>query len=222
MPVNYVSFYDALRFANWMNNRQGGGNTEIGAYTLLGPYTISANGNAVPSNGALVARSAGATIVLPTENEWYKAAYYDAPSTSYFDYPAGSDVQTTCAATGAAPNTANCNGVVGDLSAVGSYAGSSSPYGTFDQGGDVWQWNEAIFDGYNCFGPSPQYSCRAWRGGSLSSSPGNLAASTRSGFDPAWEEFYLGFRLAMIPEPSTALLMVAGMLGLAVRRNGRV
>ena len=36
MPVNYVDFYDALRFANWMNNGQGNGDTETGAYTLLG------------------------------------------------------------------------------------------------------------------------------------------------------------------------------------------
>ena len=31
-PVNFVSFYDALRFTNWMNNGQGGGDTETGAY----------------------------------------------------------------------------------------------------------------------------------------------------------------------------------------------
>src|SRR5262245_58814137 len=33
-PVNYVTFYDALRFANWMNNGQGTGDTETGAYTI--------------------------------------------------------------------------------------------------------------------------------------------------------------------------------------------
>jgi formylglycine-generating enzyme required for sulfatase activity len=36
MPVHFVSFYDALRFANWLTNGQGGGDTETGAYTLLG------------------------------------------------------------------------------------------------------------------------------------------------------------------------------------------
>jgi hypothetical protein len=34
MPVNYVTFFDALRFANWINNGQGAGDTESGAYTL--------------------------------------------------------------------------------------------------------------------------------------------------------------------------------------------
>ncbi len=69
MPVNYVSFYDSLRFANWLNNGQGSGDTETGAYTLLG-------GTAAPSNGMTVTRNAGATIFLTSENEWYKAAYY--------------------------------------------------------------------------------------------------------------------------------------------------
>src|SRR6266542_693454 len=42
-PVVYVGWYDAVRFANWMNNGQGNGDTESGAYTLVG-------GTAVPSN----------------------------------------------------------------------------------------------------------------------------------------------------------------------------
>lgn len=33
-PVNFVDWYDAVRFANWLNNGQGGGDTETGAYTL--------------------------------------------------------------------------------------------------------------------------------------------------------------------------------------------
>ena len=33
--MNYVSYFDALRFANWMNNGQESGDTESGAYTLL-------------------------------------------------------------------------------------------------------------------------------------------------------------------------------------------
>jgi formylglycine-generating enzyme len=140
MPVNYVSFYDALRFANWMNNGQGSASTEMGAYTLLGGVE--------PANGNTVTRNPGANIVLASENEWYKAAYYDTSSSGYFDYPAGSNTPTICAAPTATPNTANCNSVVnapyGDLTPVGSYPGSPSPYGTFDQGGNVWEWNETM------------------------------------------------------------------------------
>src|SRR4029453_19079621 len=105
MPVNHVSFYNALRFANWLQNGQGSGDTETGAYTLLG-------GTATPSNGTTVTRNAGATIFLPSEDEWYKAAYHNAAGLSamdYFDYPAGSDTQTTCAFPPlGTSNTANC------------------------------------------------------------------------------------------------------------------
>ncbi len=65
-PVNYVSFYDSLRFANWLNNGQGSGDTETGAYTLLG-------GTATPSNGTTGTANPGANIFLPSENEWYEA-----------------------------------------------------------------------------------------------------------------------------------------------------
>src|SRR5262249_31364567 len=100
MPVSNVSFFDALRFANWMNNGQGSGGTESGSYTLLG-------GTPTPSNGTTVSRNPGAIIVLTSESEWYKAAYYDPSSATYFDYPASSDTQTTCARPTATANRAN-------------------------------------------------------------------------------------------------------------------
>jgi hypothetical protein len=39
-PITYVSWFDAARFANWMHNGQGSGDTEDGAYTLVGGQTI--------------------------------------------------------------------------------------------------------------------------------------------------------------------------------------
>src|SRR4051812_13447834 len=83
-PVVYVSWYDAVRFANWMNNGQGSADTETGAYTLTG-------GTAVPTNASTVTRNANATWFLPSENEWYKAAYYNPTTSSYFDYPTSSN-----------------------------------------------------------------------------------------------------------------------------------
>ncbi len=205
MPVNFVSFYDSLRFANWLNNGQGSGDTETGAYTLLG-------GTATPSNGPTVTRNTGANIFLTSEDEWYKAAYYNALTTSYFDYPAGTDTQTVCAAPGATANTANCEFVVGDLTDVGSYTGSASPNGTFDQGGNVFEWNETIISG----------SGRGLRGGAFIFGPDSLAASDRLDFDPTFEVHFVGFRVASpIPEPGTGLLVMTGMLGLAGWRRRR-
>jgi len=199
-PVNYVSFYDSLRFSNWLNNGQGSGDTETGA------YTITALG--ITDNS--ITRNAGANIFLTSEDEWYKAAYYDAVTTSYFAYPAGSDTQTACTVPGATANTANCLSAVGDVTDVASYTGSASPNGTFDQGGNVWEWNEAILFG----------SGRGWRGGGfLSSGPFNLAASFQSGGNPSIGFDFLGFRVASIPEPGTGLLLMTGLLGVAIRQR---
>jgi sulfatase modifying factor 1 len=202
-PVNFVSFYDSVRFANWLNNGQGSGDTETGAYTLLG-------GTAEPSNGTTVTRNLGATIVLPSEDEWYKAAYY-SPSGVYFDYPTGNDTQPLCTAPTATPNRANCGFIPAHLTDRGSYTGSASPYGTFDQGGNVAEWNETIIGG----------SGRGLRGGTYQNSPSDLASSVRYSPGAASETPGWGFRLVMIPEPSTNLLVIAGLLGLAAYRRQR-
>src|SRR5262249_25904827 len=129
----------------------------------------------------------------------------------YFDYPARSDVQTTCAAPSAAANQANCSpfpaGALSDFTPKGSYTGSASPYGTYDQGGNVFEWNEAILTG----------SVRGGRGGSYGVGAIFLAASTRvEGLGgPSYDHPDVGFRVATIPEPSPALLVIAGLLGLA-------
>jgi formylglycine-generating enzyme len=86
-PVNYVSFWDAARFANWLHNvqptgAQGPGTTEDGAYHDVG-------------NQTLFGRNAGAKFVIPTEDEWYKAAYHKKTAgltASYFDCPTGTNL----------------------------------------------------------------------------------------------------------------------------------
>lgn len=91
-PVNYVTWFDCARYCNWLHNNKPSGSqnsstTEDGAYTLNGATT----GNAVPSNN-------DAKYHLPTENEWYKAAYYKGGGTNagYWTYATQSNTAPTC------------------------------------------------------------------------------------------------------------------------------
>jgi formylglycine-generating enzyme required for sulfatase activity len=72
-PVNYVNWIDCARYCNWLHN----GATDS-SDTETGSYTINPLGS--------VARNAGAKYWIPLENEWYKAAFYDPASTSYYLY----------------------------------------------------------------------------------------------------------------------------------------
>jgi formylglycine-generating enzyme required for sulfatase activity len=157
-----------------------------------------------------VTRNAGATIFLTSEDEWYKAAYYNAITTSYFDYPSRSNVQTACAAPTATANRANCDNAVANLTNRGSYPGSASPYGTFDQGGNVYEWTEAFY-GAN----------RVIRGGSFDSTPLFLAAFAYGTRTPEDTFNFIGIRVASVPEPGTGLLLITGLLGLAGWRRVR-
>jgi formylglycine-generating enzyme len=212
-PITYVSWSDAARFCNWLQNGQPTGlqnasTTEDGAYFLNGATTDTALNN--------VTRKAGATWFIPSENEWYKAAYYNPSTASYYQYPTSSNTAPASARPGSTPNTANFVGpttgyaVTGlpsrdpnqnYLTDVGAYTASASPYGTFDQGGDVYQWNEAMF---NSGGPF-----RSLRGGFWNNFSVLLQSSNRyDGFDPSFGDNSIGFRVATVPEPSTEVLAV--------------
>jgi sulfatase modifying factor 1 len=201
MPVNYVTFWDAARFANWLHNDQPTGlqddtTTEDGAYTLT-PTGIANN---------TVARNASeARVFVTSEDEWYKAAYYDKLGMAYYDYPAATNTETTCTLPGATANTANCGFAISDLALVGSYSGAASPSGTFDQGGNVWEWNEAVIAGSN----------RGLRGGSIFVAATDLAASIRSDGLPAVDSVNVGFRVARrVHTPLVPSVSSLGMLAL--------
>jgi formylglycine-generating enzyme required for sulfatase activity len=212
-PVNYVSFWDAARFANWLHNGQptgpqGPGTTEDGAYINIG-------------NQATFARQPGARFFIPTEDEWYKAAYHknDGATGNYWDYPTASDTApiNTLPDPGNHANfydffgTGNGGYTIGSpyyRTEVGAFENSASPYGTFDQAGNVWEWNEtAVFS-----------SSRGLRGGSFDDPSLDLLASRRDSNDPSVEFSAVGFRVASIPEPASIMLCVTGVVMLVLRR----
>ncbi len=206
-PVNYVSWYDTLRFCNWLHNGQlaDASTTEDGAYDM--------------SLGKSVVRKPGAKVFLPSKDEWYKAAYYKGgeDNAGYWDFPTQSDTAPTAEAPPGADMSNGSANYYDDsfvdptyyTTSVGAYAAkpSDSPYGTFDQGGNLWEWNETD----TVYGDGRSRGMRGGNWGSGSSY--HLLASTRSSGNPASEGYGIGFRVASVPEPGSIILLLTGALG---------
>jgi formylglycine-generating enzyme required for sulfatase activity len=141
-PLGHVSFLDAMRFVNWLENgqpsgAQGASTTEAGVYAI--------------NDGLTEARDLSATFFIPSENEWYKAAYYE-PDGGYYDYPTATDSPPNnnlpSGDTGNSANFFDGDYATGDgsypMTDVGAYIMTAGPNGTFDQGGNVWEWNESV------------------------------------------------------------------------------
>jgi sulfatase modifying factor 1 len=221
-PITYVSWFDSARFANWMANgqptgAQSGTTTENGAYNVNG----ATSGTAPAKNVTNPNTSAVPTFFIPNESEWYKAAYYspllNSGSGGYYTYATQSNAAPGNVI-GSGANQANYNNGLysvtqsGDyfasqnyLTDVGAFSGSGSFYGTFDQSGNVNQWND--LDGTSG-------SSRGLRGGNWGNFASSLSSSTRLTPAPSPEGSFIGFRLASpvaVPEPSTYAIALAGI-----------
>jgi sulfatase modifying factor 1 len=191
-PVVYVSWFDAARFANWMMNGQGSASMETGAYTLTG--TMS---------GVILA-NASASVYIPSVDQWYKAAYYDQAKNSgtggYWLYATQSNSMST----------ADANFLSSGSSNVGSFQNSESPYGTFDQSGNVHEWNDLVLDEVR----------RGLQGGAWGNALDiDLASTSRGAFDPSIEYDWLGFRVASVPEPTSIVLTMLASGVMLIRRK---
>ena len=225
-PVNYVSWGSAARFANWLHNGQPTGaqdltTTEDGAYFLNGA-TEWGDFDDLP-------RKAGWQWAIPTGDEGYKAAYYDPATGNYFDYPTSSDAIPSNELVDPDPgNNANFKGgtdvyTIGApywRTEVGDFENSSSPCGTFDQGGNVWEWTEATAEVWDPVeGEFKQM--RVLTGGSYVDAYGVLNSTPTYIFLGAPTNGYAaaGFRVVQVPEPGTMAVLALGAVGLLKRRR---
>jgi hypothetical protein len=192
-PIAYVTWFNAARFANWIHNgATQSADTETGAYTLNGALS------------GIIAKNPSAIWWIPSEDEWFKAAYYKGGGTTagYWRYPTQSDDFPGNSSSTNANNanflrltlfsitqSATLDSAQNYLSAVNTFANSPSAYGTFDQGGNLDEWTDGTRT--STFGVT-----RVTRGGAWNSGGLNNDATPSSTALPSDRSNKIGFRLA--------------------------
>jgi formylglycine-generating enzyme required for sulfatase activity len=216
-PVVFVSYWDALRYANWLHNGEPNG-AQGNSTTENGAYTITSGG--VSNNS--ITRNAGARFYLPSDAEWYKAAYWERSSSTWWDYPVQTDVQPTSSAPPGNATSANywsgTYALTGSgsfdngfdyLSDAGAYTTAASDFGTYDQAGNAIEWVESL---------GQVATTRTQRGGGWDDANALMSASVPIHNAPSSESYDVGFRIAA-PEPTAALVSATALLALAGLRR---
>ncbi|MEN6451041.1 MAG: SUMF1/EgtB/PvdO family nonheme iron enzyme [Thermoguttaceae bacterium] len=214
-PVNYVRPCDALRFINWLQNGQGNGDTETGTFTMLrgGPNSGTST---IVATATRAQWAAGTTLhwVLPSIDEWFKAAYHknDGVTGNYWLYPTRSNSppgrdMNEATNPGNNANYYSGNGPIDSkgyyTTVVGEFEQSQSPYGTFDQAGNVLEWHEWSTKGL-------QMGC------SFDWPVSYMTASSNFWLASDAEQKCVGFRVGLlgVPEPSSIALLLAAVASL--------
>jgi hypothetical protein len=218
-PAANMTWYEAAAFVNWLNTSSG----HQAAYDLTysGGWSMGlwSSGDAWQLGGENLYRHKDAFYFLPSEDEWYKTAYHqnDGVTANYWDYATGSN---------SIPDGIDFNGDTAfDAVFQQGYSGSqpnsvsnvgiASPYGTYGQNGNVWEWSESAYSAPN----DSSSEAREQRGGYWVGPEGYLRSSFRYGGAPTFEDDAIGFRVASVPEPSAAVLMMGGLATLLLKRR---
>jgi formylglycine-generating enzyme required for sulfatase activity len=218
-PATNMTWYESAAFVNWLNTSRG----YQAAYNLTfsGSWsmTLWSSGDAWQAGGENLFRHKDAYYFLPSEDEWYKAAYHknDGVTANYWDYATGSNSIPTAVASGTALGSAVYRGAASSPASVNDNGGLSA-YGTRGQNGNVWEWQESAFDGLN----NVSSETRAIRGGAWTFPEDFMRSSLRDGGGPTLSNLNIGFRVASvvpIPEPSSAMLMIGSCLMLITQRR---
>ncbi len=181
-PVRYVSWVEAMRYCQWLNERL----------------------KTLPSTPEWLRHGLQAgryVVTLPNEAEWEKAARGGVNDTDnprrIFTYGDQPD-----------PNCANYDATgIGTTSAVGCFTGGQGPYGHHDLLGNVWEWQENVYQPYPFKHKQKAVknilnieSLHVVRGGAFNYSQGRARCAHRLRYLPhLLLYYYLGFRVVVSP-----------------------
>ncbi len=223
-PATSITWNEAARFVNWLNTSSGGFDaykfTTNGVNDNIELWNATDDPLDYDANNRY--RSKRANYVLPSHNEWHKAAYYDPLNAVYYNYETGSNDRPTAVSSGTDANTAVYN--ANDPADV-DQAGGLSSYGVMGLAANAWEWEES-----SLFVSGIQYNAdgadrRGMRGGWWSGDWMNFGSNSRSQLDPLWENRFAGFRVVSlsptgggeVPEPTSLVIFGLGTLGMAYR-----
>jgi sulfatase modifying factor 1 len=224
-PATGISWNEAARFVNWLNESQGFAK----AYKFAAGSAVNANIQTWTSGEAGYLannryRNSLAKYVLPSMNEWYKAAYF-SPGGTYYNYATGSDTIPTAVTSGTGSGTAvygfvNEQAVQGP--AVVDQAGGLSPYGVMGLEGNVREWQEGTSFGTG--NNSNASGVRYYRGGAFDQTLASMGSGDVSSMSPTIEHYAQGFRVVTmvdpVPEPSMMVIgTLFGLGGLVAKRR---
>ena len=212
-PTANASWYEAAKFANWLTS----GDALQGAYTFSGTSGANNTFTGVDRDTALT--TFGTIYVLPSEDEWFKAAYLKSDGSGYTTYATGNSTPDGIDSSGDTDYDSVFNDGFNNGAPLSVGGGTEENNGTYDMGGNVWEWGESAFAG----GEPTGGESRVLRGGSWNRSSNLLQSSSRfDELNPDFEYFTYGFRVAsvsVVPEPSSVGLLVIGAMGCMLRRK---
>jgi formylglycine-generating enzyme required for sulfatase activity len=177
-PAVYLSWKDAAQYCNWLTT----GNANLGVYQFDGGGALT---NIISRADILAGVLSGIALsgkvyALPTEDEWYKAAYYTTNRT-WSLHVNGTGIQPVWG------TQANYKSAISNNGAVATWdvgAGMVEQNGTYNMAGNVREWCQDQVDATN----------GVTRGGQYNSTGGGISSATRTLALYTAENATIGFR----------------------------
>lgn len=219
LPGADVTWLEAARFVNYLNESEG----FQAAYNFANSsvttnISLWDSSEAWQLGGENLYRHKDARYFLPTSDEWAKAAYYNAGTSTYTSFPTGDATPTpVLSGTGANEAVYTFGGVTPTGPAPVTMAGGTSYYGAMGMAGNVNEWVETsklgVFD--------PTANRIALGGGYTSNTETLISINYQEDRIPAsYQADFVGFRVAAyvpppppssVPEPISLVMLLMGL-----------